>query len=135
MNTATQSIETKLAVKEVYSFNEAWKLATVTKERFDYYQGMEQKIGYMKQAERWFVTADGILYYSYKTDDGVRIIHEANPISSLTNHDFQYIQMMVSPNKEYNPTGAGFLRFTGQYVTRKNAIEITKQGEVFAFNK
>lgn len=131
--------EYSLPVTEYYSFAEAWEAATETKSRFDYYQGMEQKIDYIKQAERWFVTPFRELYYSYKTDDGIRIVHEASPISCLSNHAFQYVQIMVVPKSCERAglivDGKGKLRFSGTYVDRKNAIKISRDGEVFAFNK
>ena len=133
------SNERNLPVTEVYSFNEAWELATETKSRFDYYQGMEQKINYIKNAERWFITEDNRLFYSYKTDDGIRIVHEADPISCLSNHAFQYVQIMVVPKSCERAglvvDGKGKLRFSGTFVDRKNAIKISKDGELFAFNK
>lgn len=133
------AIETILPVTEVYSFNEAWELATDTKISFDYYQGMAQKINYIKQADRWFITEDKKLYYSYKTNDGIRIVHEASPISCLSNHAFQYVQIMVVPKSceraGLTVDGKGKLRFSGTFVDRKNAIKISNDGEVFAFNK
>lgn len=133
------SHERSVPVQEYYSFAEAWEAATATKSRFDYYQGMERKIEYIKRAERWFVTDEKILYYSYKTDDGVRIVHEASPISILSDGPFQYVQIMVVPKScersGFEVDGKGRLRFSGQYSTRQKAIEISKDAEAFAFNK
>lgn len=132
---ATTQTSTELAVNEYPSFETAWEAATETRESFSYYQGMEQKIQWIREAQRWFVTKDNRLFYSYLTEDGVRVVREADPYSCLNNADFQYIQIMVSPNLELNPERRGFLRYSGQYVTRKTAIDYTKMGEIYAFNK
>lgn len=118
-------------VTEFTSFNEAWSAATSTVEMFNAFQGMENKIKYIMQANRWFVDmAAKELYYSYLTNDGIRIVDKAHVHSMLSDSAFQYIQIMVSPL-----IMQGNLRFSGQYVNRANAIKCSKESEVFAFNK
>lgn len=120
-----------LPVTEMKSFEEAWNAASYTRESFEFYQGMEQKIGYIKKANRWFVTEDKKLWYSYTIEgESLRIIKEASPISCLSNNAFQYVQIMVPKD-----IGFGRLRFSGQYSGRADAENFSKQSEVFAFNK
>jgi hypothetical protein len=126
---------TAIFVTEYPSFETAWNAATNTATAFAAFQGMENKIKYIKAAQRWFVTADNELYYSYLTNDGVRIVTKAEVHSMLSDSAFQYIQIMVSPDIEWNPKRTGKLRFSGQFTDRKGAINLSKQSEVFAFNK
>jgi hypothetical protein len=126
---------TTIFVTEYPSFDTAWKAATETSALFAAFQGMENKIKYIKQAQRWFVTENNELYYSYLTDDGVRIVTKAEVHSMLSNNAFQYVQLMVSSDTEWNPNPTGKLRFSGQFTDRKGAINLSKQSEVFAFNK
>jgi len=126
---------TEVLVTEYPSFETAWSAATNTVTTFAAFQGMESKIKYIKQAQRWFVTEDNELYYSYMTNDGVRIVTKAEVHSMLSNSAFQYIQIMVSPDTESNPKRTGKLRFSGQFTDRKGAINLSKQSEVFAFDK
>lgn len=122
--------ENCIPVKEMRNFEEAWEEASVTRQSFDFYQNMEQKIGYIKNANRWFVTEDKKLWYSYIIEgEGLRIIKEADPISCLSNNAFQYVQIMGLSRR------SRVLRFTGQYVERSEAAKISKQSELFAFNK
>jgi hypothetical protein len=123
---------TTIFVTEYPSFDTAWKAATETSALFAAFQGMENKIKYIKQAQRWFVTENNELYYSYLTDDGVRIVTKAEVYSILSNNAFQYVQIMIDP---LNPKHEGNLRFSGQFTNRMGAINLSKQSEVFAFNK
>lgn len=132
----TTATDTLVFVTEFATFQEAWDAATATKADFAAFQGMAQKINYIKQADRWFVDMDKkVLYHSYMTNDGVRIVNKAETYSILSDSPFQYIQLMVNPNLESNPRREGKLRFTGQYVNRQTAIKLSKDAKVFAFSK
>lgn len=127
--------ETVVFVTEFASFDAAWNAATNTTAMFAAFQGMENKIKYIRQAQRWFVDMDKLeLYYSYMTNDGVRILTKAEAHSMLSNSAFQYIQIMVGC-VELNPERTGKLRFSNQYTNRQGAINLSKTSEAFAFNK
>jgi hypothetical protein len=121
--------ELKIAVTEYTTFDAAWEAAAATREQFAMYQGMKQKIQYMRDAQRWFVTPLRELYYSYMTEDGVRSIKKADAISCLSSNPFEYVQIMVPMS------GKGTLRFSGQYVERDTAIQYSKTGQAMAFSK
>ena len=128
--------EQNILVKEYDTFEAAWEAAFVTRTMYDSFQGMKQKIDYIKKSSRWFVTDDGELYYSYVLPtEGIRCIHKAEVHSMLSNSPFQYVQIMVVHNKEINPEQNGRLRFSGTFVSRADAAKISAEGEVFAFNK
>jgi hypothetical protein len=81
---------TTIFVTEYPSFDTAWKAATETSALFAAFQGMENKIKYIKQAQRWFVTENNELYYSYLTDDGVR--NTGNEIDGLQDRQWAYVK-------------------------------------------
>lgn len=119
-NTTTKEIK----VTEYATFDEAYQAATNTKESFEAFQ-TGTKLQIMKEgAVRFFVDQEKNLWYTHMAKDGLRILHEARVYSMLSNSDHQYVQIMK-----------GKLRFTNQYCDRKNAIEISKMGEVYSFKK
>lgn len=133
-------MERNLNVTEYPTFEAAWEAANLTRERFAGYQGMVAKIDHISKASRWFVTEAGELWYSYVLPkEGLRIVAEASPISILSSGNFQYIQIMVSPYRksDWKETHdqKGHLRFSGAYYSREIASKLSKDAEVFAFNK
>jgi hypothetical protein len=125
-----------LMIQEHATFQEAWEAATKTREQYASYQGMEQKINYIRESERWYTTPDGYLWYTYHTSDGIRITKQASAASSLTNADLQYVQIMV-PTVD-NPECWGHLRFTDTYYPktgegRQEAARICQQSTVISF--
>jgi hypothetical protein len=126
MSTQTSN---SIVVTEFKTFEAAWKAAIETRESYTAFQNMNQKIFFIKKADRWFVDGKNEIWYSYMTSDGLRIVKRAEVSSILSNGNFQYIQIMVPMS------GQGTLRFTGQYVNRMDAISYSAKSEVFAFNK
>jgi uncharacterized protein (DUF952 family) len=128
------SKEYSINVTEVNNFAEAWEKGSTTRESYAGYQGMEQKKGFIEKADRWFIDEEANIWFSYFTNDRLRVIDKAQVHSMISNANYQYVQLMVAP-ESVNPERTGRLRFSGQFTDRKGAIKTSADGEAFAFHK
>jgi hypothetical protein len=124
-------MEKSIKVTEFTSFETAFDAATTTKEMFSAFQTGSKKILMKQFGKRFFVSNTKELYYVTECD--LRLLHKATVHSCLDNMVFEYVQIMI-PICD-NPTMEGKLRFTGQYVDRKNGAKYSKQMEVASFFK
>jgi hypothetical protein len=124
-------MNTEIKVKEFASFETAFNAATTTKEMFAAFQTGSKKSLIKQYGKRFFVTDTKELYYVTECD--LRLLHKADTNSCLDTRPLEYVQIMI-PMFD-NPEQRGKLRFSGQYVDRKNGAKISNQMEVAAFYK
>lgn len=122
--------EVYLGITEYASLDDAMIHATETRKEFSGHD-LRTKIAIIKKCHRFFVDEDGVLWYVFRVPkENVNFLHRASAASVLSNGLFEYVQIMVLPEKN-----EGALRFSGQYGDRKWACENSDKNMIFCFYK